>query len=109
MKTSTQYILILVAAFVIGILTLPSESVHKAKIKKEIVRHDMGRIWKEKRMYRDSTGEQLTTNKYIRDNYNISILDYKAFSLGKVRNQETGKEAVVSLACFGFVYVKDMQ
>lgn len=98
----------IVSLFVLGIFTLPSESRHRAKVKEELARHDMGRILKEIHMHREATGEQFTKEQYINDNYDVLILDYKVFSLGKVRNKETGKEAIVSFAGFSFIYVKEM-
>ena len=106
MKSITRYFLIAVAVIVVGIITKPSESNHRAKLTNEITRHNLGDYGRELRSHRQTTGSKLTKSEYVKENYDVTIDDYVFFSLGKMRNKETGKEATVSIAGFGFIYMK---
>ena len=106
MKPITRYFLIAVAVIVVGVITKPSESKHRSKLTNEIVRHDLGNFARELRSHREMTGSKLTKSEYVKENFDITIDDYIIFSLGKMRSKETGKEATVSIAGFGFIYMK---
>ena len=106
MKSITRYFLIAIAVIVIGIITKPSESKHRAKLTNEITRHNLGGFARELRSHRQMTGSKLTKSEYVKENFDVTIDDYLIFSIGKMRSKETGKEANVSIAGFGFIYTK---
>lgn len=106
MRRITRYSLIVVAVAVIAIITKPSQSKHEAKLKNEIVRHNIGDFGREMHRQRQETGTSLTKGEYVKQNFVVSIDDYVFFSLGKMKNKETGKERTVSIAAFGFIYMK---
>lgn len=106
MKRITRYLLIVVAVFVIGCITKPSASKHKTKLTNEIVKHDLGNYAREMRSHRQETGNRLTRGEYVKEYFDVTIDDYVIFSLGKMRSKETGQEATVSIAAFGFIFTK---
>lgn len=106
MKPLTRYFLYVVAVVIIGVITKPSESRHRAKLTNEIVRHNLGNYARELRSHRQETDTKLSKSEYVKENFDVSIDDYLIFSLGKMRSKETGKEATVSIAGFGFIYMK---
>lgn len=103
MKPITRYFLIAVAVIVIGAVTKPSESEHRSKLTSEIVRHNLGDYGRDLRKHRQMAGTTLTRSEYVKENYDINIDDYWAFSLGKVKDKATGEERVVSIAALGKV------
>lgn len=106
MKRITRYFLITVAVLGIAFITKPSESKHRSKLTNEITRHNLGDYAKELRSHRQMTGSKLTKSEYVKENFDVTIDDYVIFSLGKMRSKETGKEATISIAGFGFIYTK---
>ena len=106
MKRITRYFLITVAVLGIAFITKPSESMHRSKLTNEITRHNLGDYAKELRSHRQMTGSKLTKSEYVRENFDVTIDDYVIFSLGKMMSKEAGKEAIVSIAGFGFIYTK---
>lgn len=106
MKPITRYFLIAVAVIVIGIITKPSESKHRAKLTNELTRHNLGDYGRELHSYRQMTGSKLTKSEYVKENFDVTIDDYVIFSFGKMKSKETGKEATVSIAGFGYIYMK---
>lgn len=106
MKSITRYFLIAVAVIVIGAITKPSESKHRAKLITEITRHNLGDYARELRSHRQDTGDKLTRSEYVKENYDINIDDYLVLSFGKMKNKATGEERVVSIAALGKVFMK---
>ena len=106
MKPITRCFLIAVAVIVIGIITKPSESKHRAKLTNEITRHNLGDYGRELRSHRQTTDSKLSKSEYVKENFDVTIDDYVIFSLGKMMSKETGKEAIVSIAGFGVIYTK---
>ena len=106
MKPITRCFLIAVAVIVIGIITKPSESKHRAKLTNEITRHNLGDYGRELRSHRQTTDSKLSKSEYVKENFDVTIDDYVIFSLGKMMSKETDKEAIVSIAGFGFIYTK---
>ena len=106
MKSITRYFLIVVAVIVVGIVTKPSESKHRSKLTSEIVRHNLGDYGRELRSHRQQTGDKLTRNEYVKENYDITIDDYVIISLGKMKDKASGEERVVSIAALGKIFMK---
>ena len=106
MNSITRYLLIAVAIFLIGLFTKPPESEHRAKLRIEITRHNLGDYASELRDHRPQTDEKLTRTEFVKENFDITIDDYLFFSLGKMKNKDTGAERTVSIAGFGYIYMK---
>ena len=105
MKSITRYFLIVLAVIIIGIVTKPSESKHRARLTSEIVRHNIGGYAKELRHHKE-TGSELTKSEYVNYIFDVTIDDYVILSLGKMKSKTTGVERTVSIAALGQVFMK---
>ena len=73
MKPITRCFLIAVAVIVIGIITKPSESKHRAKLTNEITRHNLGDYGRELRSHRQTTDSKLSKSEYVKENFDVTI------------------------------------
>ena len=97
-------------------LTLPSDTRHKKELKadmRECIR-DIAREYLEREdaltnilghaVLNSKTLSDYAIDAIMKQRLEMEIRNYKVISLGYIRDKQTGKEAVASVAVFGFVF-----